>query len=452
MFDRSWFALRTSRGLDEQLLKVYMRGTVLLSEYLIYVPAALLLIRRSSRLSGVSPWESSIALTAILLQPATVLIDHGHFQFNTVMLGFLLASLASLMGNGYLWACVFFVASLGFKQMALFYAPAMFCYLLGSCVTPHINITRFLGIAIVTALSFLVLYAPLILGSWYDTYRDITVSAGDSPAPPLLKSLPMILQDEKAWFYPPLLQLTQSIHRVFPFARGLFEDKVANLWCAIHSSGLYKLNSFPTATVQRLALLATLAAIAPPCLILLVRPRRDLLPLGLAATALGFFLCSYQVHEKNILLPLLPITVLLANDDGLSKSRRAWVGWANVLGCWTMFPLLKRDGLRVPYYVLTGLWAYLLGLPPTSLDLYIGTGVDWLTTLIHLGGYAAMLAWHVVEVFVPPPEGKQDLWLVANAIVGAGGFGVCYLWCLWSLVLESGLFKRQQRELAKKTQ
>lgn len=28
-------------------------------------------------------------------------------------------------------------------------------------------------------------------------------------------------------------QLAQIVHRVFPVARGLYEDKVANIWCAI---------------------------------------------------------------------------------------------------------------------------------------------------------------------------------------------------------------------------
>ena len=28
--------------------------------------------------------------------------------------------------------------------------------------------------------------------------------------------------------------LLQIVHRVFPVARGLFEDKVANLWCALN--------------------------------------------------------------------------------------------------------------------------------------------------------------------------------------------------------------------------
>lgn len=432
-----WFALFTSRGLDDPSLKVYMRATVFISEYLVYIPAAIIFLRRYSRLQGVNVWEASIALVAILMQPATILIDHGHFQYNTVMLGLVLASMSSMIAGRPLWSCVFFVGALGFKQMALFYAPAVFVYLLGICIVPRINPARFIGIAISTVLSFAVLFTPFLLGVAYDTYRGVQME--DLPVPPILATLPVPI-NEKAWYYPTVLQFAQSIHRIFPFARGLFEDKVANVWCAIHT--FHKLHKYSSILVQRAALLATTAAITPPCLILLLNPRKELLPLALAATSWGFFLCSYQVHEKNVLLPLLPMTVLLSGTGGLLPSIRAWVGLANMLGAWTMFPLLKRDELRVPYFVLSLLWAYLLGLPPASLSAYHeGTsgGLSLPTKILHLNFYLAMIGWHVIEAFIPPPVNKPDLWVVANVLVGAAGFGVCYLWCLWVLLMKSGL-------------
>ena len=38
--DPSWFALDKSRGIETSASKLFMRGTVLLSDYAIYVPAA----------------------------------------------------------------------------------------------------------------------------------------------------------------------------------------------------------------------------------------------------------------------------------------------------------------------------------------------------------------------------------------------------------------------------
>lgn len=149
------------------------------------------------------------------------------------------------------------------------------------------------------------------------------------------------------------------------------------------------------------------------------------------------------MHEKNVLLPLLPMTLLLATDGGFKPATRAWVGYANTLACWTLFPLLVRDELRIPYFVLTGLWVYLMGLPPFSLDAYFSSEepVGLLTGTIHLSTYLAMVAWHVCEYFVEPPTGKPDLWVVVNVCIGAAGFGICYLWCLRRLVDGSGLLE-----------
>ncbi|KAI0022995.1 glycosyltransferase family 57 protein [Xylariomycetidae sp. FL0641] len=451
--DPSWFELYTSRGLDDPTLKVFMRATVIVSEYLTYIPAVVIFVRRYSKLFGVAQWSASVALVAILMQPSTILIDHVHFQYNTVMLGFVVASMSSMVAGRYLWASIFFVGALGFKQMALYYAPAVFAFLLGSCTFPRVNVGRFFGIASVTLASFAVLVLPLILGALIDAGRGIDPRADlDGPRPelPIFQFLASYL-DTNAFYYPAVEQMVQLVHRVFPFARGLFEDKVANFWCA--ANVVIKLRKYPTELLQRVSLLATLGVIAPPCAVIFFRPRKEILPYAFSATAWGFFLFSYQVHEKSVLLPLLPMTLLLAGQHGLGKDIRSWVGFANILGAWTMFPLLQRVDLRVPYAVLTLLWAYLLGLPPVSLSAYFQEGqevwVQWATVLVHGCFYTAMAAWHVAELTIPPPPDKPDLWVVANVGVGVCGFGICYIWCLGKLIQESGIFAKSAATASK---
>ncbi|KJR87295.1 alpha-1,3-glucosyltransferase [Sporothrix schenckii 1099-18] len=481
LMDASWFALHTSRGLETPALKIFMRATVFVSEYLVYIPAVVIFVRRFSRLSGVASWTASVALVAVLLQPSTILIDHVHFQYNTVMLGLVTASMSSMLAGRLLWAAVFFVAALGFKQMALYYALPVFAFLLGTCVFPRINVGRLLGVAAVTVVAFALLLLPLVAGTIYDQRRGIRAHAGlpaNAVVPlPLFADVLETYLDPKAFYYPVVEQLVQMVHRVFPVARGLFEDKVANFWCA--ANVVIKLRAYPDALLQRAALVATLASILPPNLILFLRPSRLLLPYAFAATAWGFFLFSYQVHEKSVLLPLLPTTLLLAGHGGLSGSTRAWVGFANLLGAWTMFPLLKRVDLAVPYGVLTLLWAYLLGLPPTTVSAYF-PGAEtsyhsssnnnnnsiassqsssaktdssanlWGAALIHGPFYLAMVMWHVLEATLAPPADKPDLWVVANVGVGAAGFGICYLWCLWRLLVDSELLPRSWFKTDKK--
>lgn len=426
-----------------------MRATVVISEFLVYIPAVVNFLRRYAYMQGVHAWPTSIALVAILMQPSTILIDHGHFQYNTVMLGLVVSGLDAILAGRMLWACIFFVGSLGFKQMALYYAPVMFSFLLGVCIFPRVRIFRLLCISLVTLASFAVLFAPFIVNATGAEARSMLASA---PQPPLLQALPFDI-DKNSILYTPLFQLMQIVHRVFPFARGIFEDKVANAWCVIHT--FYKLHRFEARALQQVALGATLASIIAPCAIILRHPRASLLLPALSSASWGFFLFSFQVHEKSVLLPLLPMTLLLGGDGGLSKEIRAWVGWANMLGSWTLFPLLSREDLRVPYFVITLLWAYLLGLPPASLEVYRGrtserSSRSWqphtLTKTVHLCFYAVMIAWHIVEAFVPPPTGKPDLWVVANVLVGAGGFGIAYLWCLLKLIIQCRQIDRKAAE------
>jgi len=151
------------------------------------------------------------------------------------------------------------------------------------------------------------------------------------------------------------------------------------------------------------------------------------------------------------------MTVLLSADAGLRPDMRARIGFANTLATWTLYPLLERDELRIPYFVLTGLWAYLMGLPPVSLSAHFGEQgghLSWPVKLVHLLFYIGMVAWHVGEAYVLPPPGMPDLWVVGNVCLGAAGFGLCYLWCLWQLTLKSGLFKVAVKKVeeVKKTQ
>ena len=138
-----------------------MRATVIISEYLVYVPALIIFLRHYARANGVGATSASVTLVAILMQPATILIDHGHFQYNTVMLGFVVAAISSIYAGRLLWACLFFVAALSFKQMALYYAPIFFAYLLGSCLTPKFRP----GLLICIGLTTLVAFATVLCAS-----------------------------------------------------------------------------------------------------------------------------------------------------------------------------------------------------------------------------------------------------------------------------------------------
>lgn len=126
LIEPSWVALDASRGIEGPGVKLFMRATALVSELLIYLPAIYWAARTFT-----SSWSDRQELFALIyLQPALILIDHGHFQFNAVMLGFAAAAFTLFARRRYLLGSVMFVLSLAFKQMALYYALPVFVFLL----------------------------------------------------------------------------------------------------------------------------------------------------------------------------------------------------------------------------------------------------------------------------------------------------------------------------------
>jgi alpha-1,3-glucosyltransferase len=135
---------------------------------------------------------------------------------------------------------------------------------------------------------------------------------------------------------------------------------------------------------------ATMVAISPGLVYTWLHPNPKKLPEVFTLTALGFFLCSFQVHEKSILLPLLPASLGLFSPD---PRDRQWAVWINTIGTISyshppalptllsfftklssLWPLLKKDGLALQYFIFLPLWVYLS---------YESYPLD-MTTLIHM--------------------------------------------------------------------
>jgi len=159
-------------------------------------------------------------------------------------------------------------------------------------------------------------------------------------------------------FLPPLAPLSTMIHpisRIFPFNRGLFEDKVANFWCA--SNVLFKWKNWGSRTkLVKLSTALTAVGFLPGVFSLiqggikmkakakdghvnthtLILP---LLPYALLTSSMSFFLFSFQVHEKTILVPLLPMNLLLSGAP-TDSDIFAWGGLVNNVAVFRLVSVL----------------------------------------------------------------------------------------------------------------
>jgi len=532
-------ALRSSRGSETPEMVLFMRLSVLALDVLVYMPAVAWFVLQ--RLENRSTRVRHMALWTVWCQPALILVDHGHFQYNAVMLGLAALSFALLLTKQpnvhtaadapaelqrllldtlsrhvslqYVAAAVFFSMSLCFKQMALYYAPTVFVIMLGRCVgLARTNVARgaalFAGLACTTTAVFALLWLP-----WLGQMDE----------------------------------LGQVLHRIFPLARGLFEDKVANVWCALSVlpvGARWKLpNLLGVATLAKLSLVAVLLAILPCCILLFVAsvetvrresiaddvhadqvvadlrrragsvvsgttrrtaggapslhessrgsdrrsmrsgsalagsvsrlpegarrtrrtsatvpPAAELLPYTLASTSLAFYLWGFQTHEKSVLLPLLPLTLLLTvqgdrTGAGAAAADWEWGVFANNVGVFSLWPLLQRDGQLLAWGVLLVLWNYLIGYRPWET---LRAARAPAGAVLRSGAQAAMLGLLALQATVPlapalwAPVLRRypDLFPVLTVLLCMPALLLVWLWTLskhLQIALASGLLSVRQK-------
>jgi alpha-1,3-glucosyltransferase len=409
-------ALYTSRGLEDSVHKAFMRGTVLVTDLIVYGTAAWYYTRCQTQHGNTkSLWLFFI----IMSQPAIILIDHGHFQYNTVALGLSLWAFqfvtksyrnnTSIMDG--IYGSILFCTALSFKQMTLYYAPAVFFFLLGQCWgNPPRNLFRFvsrilvLGITVIS--SFFLLWWPFILyGPEDKTYTE---------------------------------RATQVIRRIFPLQRGLFEGKVSNLWCAF-SVRPFRIRQRIPSQWQFLAAVGLTLLLILPCSAYLFQagthsrktslPQRNILLWGATSSALGFFLASFQVHEKSLLLALAPCSLLWDVDE-------KFVFWFSIVSAWTLWPLLQIDRLQTAYFCTMLAFGSIVKLFNQAEMDNQNAGffnqnilVGWIPAL----SYGAMIALHVAELFVTVPSHFPDLFAVLWSIVGCGLCCIAWVGSCWHL-------------------
>ena len=158
---------------------------------------------------------------------------------------------------------------------------------------------------------------------------------------------------------------------------------------------------------------------------------------------------ALQVHEKSILLPLLPITMLAADLPALAL-------WTPLVASFSMFPLLVRDGAALPYTACCAMYVSLM--LPLYLPTKQGSGrgsVWWIErSAARLQPYLVLLAatfamvLHCLAAAVPPPT--RYPWLYDRAFISLSFAYFCvvavYLQLKqWALPGEGRQQQQQQR-------
>ena len=169
----------------------------------------------------------------------------------------------------------------------------------------------------------------------------------------------------------------------------------------------------------RICLIATVVALVPMAYDLLRRrPTPVRFAYALFNSSIVFFLFSYQVHEKGILMPLL-ISACLVGVDPFASA------FFSVVATFSMSPLLVRDGLSVAYFVsiFVYLGAFALVFQRELGRLRKANSISAIfIKLFAFLGFVVMALLHILHTCVEPPARYPHLWVVFVETFSAGLF------------------------------
>lgn len=395
----------------------FQRTTVVLSD-MIFWAGAYVASRAMARVPTFQSATKNFHLTFLLivLNPGMFWLDHVHFQYNGLVMGMLLLSIGCLLRGSqctgasfhfyYLMGAATFAALLTLKHLFLPLAPWYFVYLLRRYCTigQHISWIRFIQVALVTILSFILPFLPFL-----NTMN-------------------------------PREQLLQMLSRLFPFGRGLCHDYwAANVWalymtadkCFGFISRKVGLPFQGLPTVPPGATAGCLLMGLLPALVCAWKSAAKTVP-GKSSTsvvqcvvfcAFSTFMLAYHVHEKAIMTSIVPLTLLAATSE---ENARLYLRTC-ALGHFGLLPLLFRP-VELPFKVAS--YVGFLAFAIYGLEQQIDT--KGLVTKWDKVGMLVLLAVALfLEVIHPlvfqPLEVLEFLPLMITSVVCAFGLVGCWV-------------------------
>ncbi|CAE8615926.1 unnamed protein product [Polarella glacialis] len=320
-----------------QATVVFQRLSVILGDLVLVAGAWQL---GSLRLAGNDRW---LPVAVLLCNSGLLIVDHIHFQYNGMMLGLLLLSVADIeRGRTYRGAFLFCVL-LSMKQIFLYVAPVYFVFLLrghcGCSLLPYPKIlwNQLFRLGAMVVLSFAAMWGPVL------------IAGGSAAGFQLLQRLfPFGRGLTHAYWAPNIWALYNTADRVLAklgFGSQSGQSSTAGMAEVYESSALWTVPPKATFILTLLAYYPLLAAIwrqtKPAGASTLTKISASssgafglYVALG-SAIAFGF---GWHVHEKAILMVTVPLAVVAAgsNSQALVSATTA----VSAVATFSIMPLL----------------------------------------------------------------------------------------------------------------
>lgn len=339
----------------------------------------------------------------ILGNVGLLFVDHIHFQYNGILFGILLLSCGKMIQRKYIQSALYFAILLNMKHIFIYMAPVYFFYLLKN----------------------------YCFGPIKDFLKNLTKIAS------------VVLAVTAISFGPFINHLPQVISRLFPFKRGLthaywapnfwalynFMDKVLSIVKKIpheHSNTGGLVQEFEHVVLPSISPLTTFVVVSvmmiPCCLKMLTvsleTPRSFMKPLIICAAT--SFMFGWHVHEKAILMILIPLQILAAFYNSEVRSTLL----LSIFGLYSLTPLLYVSELiliKLSFYAL-----YIAFNIYAFRKLYNFDLMRTLEWLYSLGVIALPLYEHVIQYLLNFDKKFPFLPLMLTSVYCA--IGMTYFW------------------------
>lgn len=114
-----------------------MRSTVLILDcLLLMIPTYLIAKHYSPLRNRYRPLFISL-IFILFIKPDLILIDHGHFQYNCLMLGLILYAYYFLITGRMYLCCIVYTLAVNSKLMAVYFTPAFLAGLIGLTIRKY---------------------------------------------------------------------------------------------------------------------------------------------------------------------------------------------------------------------------------------------------------------------------------------------------------------------------
>lgn len=326
-----------------------------------------------------------VVASSIVLSPGFLIVDHIHFQYNGFLFAILIASIVAAKNKRYLLCAAFYTIALCFKHIFLYLAPCYFVFLLRAYILQIkgfrfksyrdlffiIKWTNLFKLGSIVVGIFLICFAPFIfdmpqvLSRLFPFSRGLThaywapnfwaiYSFSDKMLTSVVLRLPYVFKFISKFVSPPLIpssidEIKQRMLENNNGSKGLVEDVF-----------FVFLPQIPPRLTFVLTLFYQILAVIP----LLFDPSFKRFVGSLTLCGLASFLFGWHVHEKAIMLVIIPFSFLVVFD------RRLLIPFMLVTsaGYVSLFPLLYENADFLIKCLYTYVWCviYFFSLKKTT--------------------------------------------------------------------------------------